>query len=356
MLKEISVLGLGLIGGSVVKAIKKVQPDIYIKAFDKPEVLEAAKAFYDEAIGSIEEASDSDIIFLCLPALTSVNALERLAPLVKKDCIITDVCGVKGIFEDKWKSLQSQGLYAGGHPMAGKEKSGFANADADLFENSTYIISTSVKDSEKVVPRIDLLEKFGARIRLLNPFLHDKIVADVSHIPQLLAVSLVITASTEANGINYLDFAAGGFRDMTRIASSNYEQWDQVIKGNKKEILPALDKIQKTINLIKHSIHNKRYDELAEYFEDARKKRDEIPKNTKGFINPLYDLYVKVKDEPGILHKLITVLYEKGLDVKDIELLKVREGTGGTFRISFKSDSDVDEARSALNSSGFETN
>jgi prephenate dehydrogenase len=356
MIKEISILGLGLIGGSIAKGIRKTRPDIKIKAYDRSEVLDASSGLnlYDSILNNIEEAADSDIIFLSMPPLVSVGALERLAPIVKKDCIITDVCGIKGLFEDKWRNLQSEGIYAGGHPMTGKEKSGFENSDENLFENCIYVISTSVKDSEKVVPLIELIESFGARIRLLNPYQHDKIVADVSHVPQLLAVSLVISAANEANGINYLDFAAGGFRDMTRIASSDYKQWDQVIKANKKEILPALDRIQKTINLMKHSIHNKRYDELGEYFEQARKKRDEIPRNTKGLINPLFDVYIGAKDEPGVLHKITAVIEKAKLNIRDIELLKVREGTGGTFRISFSSEPEAEKARAALKKKGYE--
>jgi prephenate dehydrogenase len=358
MIKEISILGLGLIGGSVAKAIRKTKPEIIIKAFDKPEVIEAASSsgLYDISLENIEEAADSDIIFLSMPALYSVGALERLAPLLKHDCIITDVCGVKGLFEDKWKSLQSNGIYAGGHPMAGKEKTGFENSDAELFQNCIYVISTSVKDSEKVIPLIDLIEGFGARIRLLNPYLHDKIVADVSHVPQLLAVALVNTAANEINGINYLDFAAGGFRDMTRIASADYKQWEHIVKANKKEILPGLDRIQKTINLIKHSIHNKRYDELGEYFDKAREKRDEIPKNVKGLINPLFDVYVEAEDVPGVLHKITEVILKAKLNIRDIELLKVREGTGGNFRISFGSEPEAETARAALKKKGFEVN
>jgi prephenate dehydrogenase len=356
MIKEISILGLGLIGGSIAKGIRKTRPEIRIKAYDRPEVLDAASEanLYDIRIDQIEESADSDIIFLAMPALSSVAALERLAPIIKENCIITDVCGVKGLFEDKWKSLQSRGIYAGGHPMAGKEKSGFINSEANLFENCIYIISTSVKDSDKVIPLIDLIEGFGARIRLLNPYLHDKIVADVSHVPQLLAVALVITAANEINGINYLDFAAGGFRDMTRIASADYKQWEQVVKANKKEILPALDRIQKTVNLIKHSIHNKRYDELGEYFDNARKKRDEIPRNTKGLINPLFDVYVGAEDSPGVLHKITDVIQKAKLNIRDIELLKVREGTGGTFRISFSSEPEADKAKIVLKKKGYE--
>ena len=358
MLKEISIIGLGLIGGSIAKGIRKVRPDIRIKAFDKKEVLDAAADgnFFDEKLGSLEESADSDIIFLCLPALNSVGALETLAPIVKKDCIITDVCGVKGMFEDKWKNLESKGIYVGGHPMAGKEKSGFANSDALLFENCVYIISTSVKDSEKVISLIELIESLGGRIRLLNPFLHDKIVADVSHIPQLLAVALVNAAATEANGINYLDFAAGGFRDMTRIASADFQKWEQIVKANKKEILPSLDKTQKTINLTKHSIHNKRYDELEQYFENAKRLRDTIPRNVKGFLNPLYDIYVFVSDEIGVLNKITSIILEKNLSLRDIELLKIREGTGGSFRISFRTESEAEEAKTALRDEGFEVN
>lgn len=356
-MQKVSIIGIGLIGGSIAKALKNSGKDFLISAFDKPGVLELAEEqkVIDKRLYHFEEAKNSEIIFLCLPTDISLKALKELASVVNENTIITDVCGVKGIFEKEWNSVNSKGNYVGGHPMTGKEAGGFENSDPLLFENSVYIISNSEKDSNKVKKITEIIHLLGARIRFLDPFIHDKIIAQVSHLPQLLAVSLVNSVSKNDNGINYLDFAAGGFRDMTRIASGNFDIWEPVIKMNKNEIVNALEVLNSNLSNLGALLKNENIISLKELFNKARAKRDEIPKNTKGFINPLYDLFVYVKDEPGVLSKLTTALYKNDINIKDMELLKIREGTGGTFRISFQSQKDADKAEKVVTEIGFQT-
>ena len=353
-MQNISIIGLGLIGGSIAKALKNSGKEFNISSFDKADVLKSAveQKVIDTKLENIEEAKDSHIIFLCLPTDLSLKILKELAPIINENTIITDVCGVKGIFEKEWKALKSKGLYIGGHPMTGKESGGFENSDHLLFENSVYIISDSEKDSQKLNELTNVIKLLGARIRFLDPFLHDKIIARVSHIPQLLAVTLVNSVDKN-DKVNYLDFAAGGFRDMTRIASGSFDIWESIIKMNKEEIVAALELINKNLSNLKYFLKNENIDSLKEQFDKARAKRDEIPKNTKGFINPLYDVFVYVKDEPGVLSKLTTALYKNSLNIKDMELLKIREGTGGTFRISFQSQNDADKAKKVIKDIGF---
>jgi prephenate dehydrogenase len=219
-IQNVSIVGLGLIGGSIAKALKNSGKAFYISAFDKPSVLNSAmeQKVIDSRLDNIGRAENSEIIFLCLPTDLSLSNLIQLAPVISENTVITDVCGVKGIFEREWRSLKSKGIYIGGHPMTGKESGGFENSDPLLFENSVYIISNSEKNPHNLNKLIEIIHLLGARIRFLDPFIHDKIIAQVSHLPQLLAVSLVNSVSKNDNGINYLDFAAGGFRDMTRIA------------------------------------------------------------------------------------------------------------------------------------------
>jgi prephenate dehydrogenase len=350
---KISIIGLGLIGGSIAKSLKNSNSSLFINAFDKKNVLTAARKLnvIDEELNSLKEAADSDFIFLCLPTDLSLKALMELAPLIKDKTIITDVAGVKNIFEKRWKKLKSKGIYIGGHPMTGKEQGGFQNSDPLLFENSTYILSDSYKENSE--PLVEIIKTLGARIKFLNPKLHDKIVAKVSHLPQLLAVNLVNSLPNQTKKINYLDFAAGGFRDMTRIASSNFDIWKPVVEFNKENILTAIKVIQNKLSDIEKSIKKSDWKKLENLFENARIKRDEIPKTNKGFINPLYDIYVYVNDKPGVLSNLTTLLFKEGINIKDIELLKIREGTGGTFRISFDSESASKKAQSLIEKSGF---
>ena len=143
MQTKIAIIGLGLIGGSLAKAIKRVDNHSIISAYDMPQVLDQAENenVIDIKLYSVEESINSDVIFLCLPVNSSLQVFDIVAPLLKENTILTDVCGVKNIFQEKWNCIKSKGIYIGGHPMTGKEKGGYENSDPLLFENSVYILS-----------------------------------------------------------------------------------------------------------------------------------------------------------------------------------------------------------------------
>lgn len=354
MNQKISIIGLGLIGGSIAKALKQTT-DVTICAFDKKNVLENAfsEKVIDNKLDNIEQSTDSNIIFLCLPVDESLKTFEKLIPLLREGQIITDVCGVKTPFHDLWIKSKSKGIYIGGHPMTGKEVSGYKHSDPTLFENSVYILCDVEEKNQPVQLLIELIKNLGARVTFLSSKVHDIVVASVSHLPQLLSISLINSASLKENDINFFDFAAGGFRDMTRIASSEFEIWDSIFRYNKKNIAYAIDNFVNDLNNLKKLIIANNTTSLKDKFESARIKRDEIPRNTKGFINSLFDLFIYVKDEPGVLAKLTSVLFQHDINIKDIELLKVREGTGGTFRISFESEKVAKLAKKILLESSF---
>ncbi len=357
-IKSISILGLGLIGGSIAKSLKACDATLKIYGYDKNEILELAfsQNVIDEKLNSIEESVKSEIIFLCFPLDYSLQVFKELAPKLNSSNLLTDVCGVKNIFHEEWKNLNSKGFFVGGHPMTGKEVSGFHNSDSLLFENSIYILTNEVKDYFAWEDFIEVIHKLGARINFLSPKVHDIVVASVSHLPQLLAISLINSASLQNSDIHFYDYAAGGFRDMTRIASSSFDIWESVIKLNKEKILAALDSFENEFQQVKNIIANGDLNKLSEKFESARKKRDEIPKNRKGMISQLFDLFVFVKDQPGEISKISTALYRQNINIKDMELLKIREGSGGTFRLSFSKSEEVKLAKKILEEEGFITN
>jgi prephenate dehydrogenase len=356
--KSISILGLGLIGGSIAKSLKASGTTFKIFGYDKDEILEQALSqnVIDEKLASIEESKKSEIIFLCFPLDLSLKVFKELAPKLDSSNLITDVCGVKNIFHEEWNKINSKGFFVGGHPMTGKEVSGFQNSDSLLFENSIYILTNEVKDYFAWNDFIEIIHKLGARIHFLSPKVHDIVVASVSHLPQLLAVSLINSASLQNNDIHFYDYAAGGFRDMTRIASSSFDIWKSIMKLNKEKILAAFDSFENEFQQIKSLIENGELEKLAEKFESARKKRDEIPKNRKGMISQLFDLFVFVKDQPGEISKISTALYKQNINIKDMELLKIREGSGGTFRLAFSKLEEAKLAKKILEEEGFLTN
>jgi prephenate dehydrogenase len=356
-LNNIAIIGLGLIGGSFAKALKHANPTIHISAFDREEVLNLAltEKVIDEKLTFSDQILNSDIIFLALPIESSLEIFKNISPQLNENQIISDLCSVKGIFIDTWKTLSSKGTYIGAHPMTGKEKSGYENSDALLFENSVFIVCTENGKSKLFDEYINLVKSSGARISLLDAKLHDKITSEVSHLPQLLSVLLINHSSQKKDEHSFLDFAAGGFRDMTRIAASDFGIWESIIKYNKTEILDSIGKFEKQLSSIKDIIKKDDYSDLNKMFDDARQLRNEIPINTKGFIDPLYDITVFVKDQPGMISKISTILFENNINIKDIELLKIREGTGGNFKFYFDSESDAEKAKVLIEKIGFST-
>ena len=356
-IKRLAIIGLGLIGASLAKAIKHIVPATEIAAFDYPDILEQAVSdkTIDVTLQSYNDALEYDLIFLALPIERSIEAFKELSPLLKSNQTISDLCSVKGIFADEWKTLKSKGSYLGAHPMAGKEKGGYKNSDSLLFENSTFIISEESKKYAALAEYAELIKSIGARITFLDPYLHDEIVAKVSHLPQLLSVILVNQAAIKKNGIQFIDFAAGGFRDMTRIASSDFNIWESILEYNKGEILKSLDSFQEDLNKIKSLVANEKSEMLGDLFDKARALRDETPINNKGFLDPLFDINMFMKDEPGMISKISTVLFENHINIKDIELLKIREGTGGNFKLYFESKIEAEKAKRILDGIGFKT-
>lgn len=352
---NISIIGLGLIGGSIAKALKNSDNSIFISAYDKDEVLDKAEQekVIDLKLKYPEQAVDSDIIFLCLPLEANLKVFEQLAPKLKQNSILTDVSGIKLAFQQEWDKIESKGIYIGGHPMTGKEQGGYDNSEPLLFENSVYIVTDDLTKAEPYKSFRNIIELLGANILQIPAKQHDVIAASVSHLPQLLAVALVNTASLKTDEYNFLDLAAGGFRDLTRIASSDYSIWDEVIRQNKKQIITAIEEFSYELDNVKKWISQDETCKLSELFEDARKSRDEIPKNSKGFLTPVHDVFIFVKDKPGVISKISTKLYEANINIKDIELLKIREGNGGTFRLSFATKEIAESAKLILSDLGF---
>jgi prephenate dehydrogenase len=355
-IEKISIIGIGLIGGSLAKAIKKTNPAITISALDQSDVLNLAinDEVIDRKLNSLFEVTEADLIFICLPVDESIKVFEILIPLLKENQIVSDVCSVKKVFSDIWNQSSSKGIYIGGHPMTGKETSGYASSDSLLFENSIYILNDCSNSETHTKELSGLLELIGARITFVDADTHDKIVAEVSHLPQLVATSLVNTVTDHAK-LNILSFAAGGFRDMTRIASSPFAIWEPIIKKNKEKILDSLANLKKELDIVENAVQKDDYKQLAEKFETARIRRSVIPKNTKGFISQLYDIFIFVKDQPGEMSVVSTALYKANINIKDIEVLKMREGTGGSFRLAFDNEADAIRAKKIVEALGFST-
>jgi prephenate dehydrogenase len=367
MIERISILGTGLIGGSLGLTWKERRPDCTVVGHDQPEVLDAAEArgaIDEKAADPVTAVQGADLVVLATPLATILKLMDTVGEHVPEDAIITDVGSVKQpVLDQATDVLPEHVHFLGGHPMAGAEEAGIDHADPLLFENAVYVLCLPDHREEEVLegplaPVVDLVETTGARPLVLDPERHDRLVAVVSHLPQLLAVALVNTVAAaedpdEATNLA-LELAGGGFRDMTRIAASPFDMWRDILVGNEGAIHDALSSFRRTLRSLRNRLLEDDLDGLEDAFSEAQTARDAVPGDTKGFLHPLADVYVRAPDEPGVIHELTGHLVAEDLNIKDIELQKIREGTGGTFRLAFTDAADADAAVETLRAADYE--
>jgi prephenate dehydrogenase len=354
----IAILGLGVIGGSLCLALKNTRRNLTIVGYDTKAVLRQAlkRKIIDRAGSTVKNAvRDADFVFLCTPLSSILKQMREIAVSMRPGTIVTDVGSVKGNVVNAASRIFSDSvIFVGGHPMTGSEKSGLAYADPLLFQNAVYVLTPQPKAKKKIAPLVTLLQSIGARILFMNPAEHDRAAAAISHLPQLLSVGMMnYTLGKNSRNPNYLQLAAGGFRDITRIASSPYTIWNDILRYNNKEIGNALGEFDKLMRELKKELSQNKYQSLAVKFRRAKKNRDAIPKNMKGFLHPLTDILVWVIDEPGVLARITSSLFTSHINISDIELLKIREGEGGTFRLSFENLDAAKKAARILRAEGF---
>ena len=356
--QHITIIGVGLIGGSLALAIKHRFPAVRILGVDKPQILKRAldRKVVDTAERSVERAVRSaDLVIIAAP----VFAIAKLLPIVARNilphAIVTDTGSVKGSIVEQAQKLFPGGNFIGGHPMAGSEFSGIDAAHPLLFQNAIYILTpTRATDKKSLRTIAKFFNSLDARVFTIDPATHDSIVAAVSHLPQLAAVALMNTVGKHhPNSPDHLSLAAGGFRDMTRIASSRFSMWKDILSANRKEVNKALRLFINQLEVLAAAV-NSHPSRLSAEFTTSRRLRMHIPQSMKGFISPLVDLSVFVEDKPGELARLTSSLSKQEINIKDMELIKVREGRGGTFRLSFENRNVSHEAARILQRSGFD--
>ena len=356
--QNITIIGVGLIGGSLALALKHRFPSIQITGVDRPRILKRAldREAIDIAERSIRHAVHSaDLVILALPVSTIVKYLPVISKNISPHTIVTDTGSVKRLLVEQSQKFFPKGNFIGGHPMTGAEFSGIEAAHPLLFQNAIYILTPMLSTKKRILRRLGkFFSSLDARVLIMDAATHDSVVAAVSHLPQIAAVALMNTAGKyHPDAPTHLALAAGGFRDMTRIASSPFDMWKEILSANQKEISKALCIYIKQLNKIA-SVVNSNPARLSEEFKTSRTLRSRIPRSMKGYLTPLVELAVFVEDKPGELARLTSSLASHNVNIKDMELLKVREGRGGTFRLSFENRMVATEAAHILQSAGFD--
>ena len=278
---KIGFIGLGLIGGSVAKAIRKYYPDYNIIAFDKNRetlALAVQDGIIQTACSSIDKNfRECSYIFLCAPVAYNTAYLSQLKDIMSPDCILTDVGSVKTSIHEEITALDMEENFIGGHPMAGSEKTGPVHAYADLFRGALCLITpTSVTNSRALMAIEDFWRKIGCLTERLSPEEHDALVCRASHLPHIIAATLVYHAlGHKPRKLGLLPrICASGFRDTTRVASGSPDMWRDIVLSNRDRIAEELEDYQSTLNRIKKILQEGSAEEIYRFFELARTLRN----------------------------------------------------------------------------------
>ncbi len=352
---NIGIIGIGFLGGSLAKSLSKSKKVKSIIASDK-NINSLKKAYSDGVITDYtldinEKFSDCDIVFICTPVSYIVEYVKKIKKVIKKDCIITDTGSTKKTILEETKKINVE--FIGAHPMIGSERSGYETSKDLLFENSYYIITKSKKNSEEAVEKLkELILEIRAIPIIIDADKHDYITSVISHIPHIVAsalVKLVKTSDDEAETMKTL--AAGGFKDITRIASSDPVMWENICVENKGEILNSLDRFIEILENFKKQISSR--DKLYEYFDSSKKYRDSFI-NRKINGNTMPELNVSIKDENGAIAKITTILSENNIGIRNIEVLNNRENNFGALRIVVRTYEERDLGYDIIKNLGYD--
>lgn len=351
---KIGFIGLGLIGGSLAKGLKRVQPEHKIIAYNRSE-MSRKEALQDKVADivtdTIDEAfADCDYIFLCTPVEQNIRYLSLLKEIISPSCIISDVGSVKQNIHTAVEELNMTANFIGGHPMAGSEKTGYSNSDSYLLENAYYAITPTKDVAQNSIEEFhELVRSVGAIPILLDYKEHDYSVAAISHLPHLIASSLVnLVKDNDSEKETMKLLAAGGFKDITRIASSSPEMWQQICCTNSDNLTLLIDKYIAALKQIQTSIKSNNADEIYDFFSKGREYRNSFSNTVRGPINKVYFIYCDIIDESGAIATIATILAVNGVNIKNIGIVHNREFEAGVLKIEFYDQDSINRAKELL--------
>ncbi|MGL4344221.1 MAG: prephenate dehydrogenase/arogenate dehydrogenase family protein [Cellulosilyticaceae bacterium] len=356
---RIGIIGFGLIGGSIAKALKKnnAQHSTIIGYDHDKSSLELAlsEGVLDQiATNTTTDFAGCNVIFIGTPVSSIPSIIKELIPYVGKDCIVTDIGSTKLEIVEEVQRIISESqkplYFLGGHPMVGSEKSGYQHAVSHLFENAYYILTPTSDTPDFIVFILQkLIERLGAIPLLLAPSYHDFATATVSHLPHIIASGLVhLVKDNDGSSRHLHTLAAGGFKDITRIASSNPTIWHNICISNKQQIQKVFGKYLDILNQFNDALSSEDDNAIYTFFDTARAYRDTFQDGVSGSLAKNHTLYVDAQDQPGIIASIATILSTRGINIKDIGIINHREFECGVLRISLDSRASLLEAHQVL--------
>lgn len=358
---KVGFIGLGLIGGSIAKKMKADHPDIHIYATAHHE--ETVKEAYREGLIDndtllpLTAFHDCDVIFLCAPVQRNLDYLLELKDIIQKDCYITDVGSTKTEIHEEVIRLGLEANFIGGHPMTGSEKTGILAADKTLLENAYYIITpTAITPQSDVEDFREFVRSLGSIPLILDYKTHDYSTAAISHLPHMIAYSLVnLVQQIDDDNETMKSIAAGGFKDITRIASSSPVMWQNICASNREQILVLMDKYTALLSRLRSYIEASNEQALLDFFQSAKDYRDSLSLPSIKTESTYYELFVDLPDETGGIAKVSRILADAGISIKNIGIVNNREFEEGILHISFADEKARSTAKELLDAQGYTT-
>ena len=336
MAKRVAVVGTGLIGGSIALGLRRLRPAPSIMGYDADPTASAAAmdagALTSVAASAAAAVSGAGLVVLAMPVDQIPAACDGLAGSVAPDAIVTDVGSAKADVVSHGEAAFG-GRFAGGHPMAGSERHGIGAAEAQLFDSAWWILTPTPRTSPAAYREVSRLAiRLGASPVAVDPSVHDTLVARLSHLPQLTASAIVATAASAGDRDALLGLAAGGFRDVTRIAASNPDLWVAILRSNRVAVLEALGALGARLERIGGMIETEDWSGVREFLEGARRARLDL------FSKPAYSgtpvaLSTMIPDRPGVLAEVTTAAGELGANIEDLRIVHSSEGDRGRLEL-----------------------
>ena len=354
---RVLINGLGLIGGSIAYALAKFQPGVTVIGLDQNTAnLSQAKqrGIIDEiGLSLTTDAPSADVIILATPVTAVEASIDLLATLpLKSEVIITDTGSTKTAICQAAQQLTDKGItFIGGHPMAGSHKSGVQAANWDLFRSAFYLLVPGANTPEAALTTLKaLLQVTNAKFLVLAPQQHDHIVALLSHVPHILAASLVNTTHEDFKDCpDMVRLAAGGFRDMTRIASSDPTMWADILTTNKTEILAVLASYEAQLKALESHIAAGDTPAFFDFFAQAKVTREHIEATKRtGTLPGFFDLHVNIPDKTGSIAAITTKLAQADINIINIQILETRDDINGVLQLTFSNQHDLQQATELL--------
>lgn len=352
-INTVGFIGLGLIGGSIAKAIKNVHPSTCIIAYDT-DINTLNQALSDEIADittiSINESFEKcDLIFLCAPDSNNTENLQALVPYLSSTAIVTDAGTLKAPIYEMVKNLKLDNQFIGGYPMSGREEIGYMHSNHIFLDGAYYIINTTAAvPRDAVNAYTSLITDMGATPLELDYLQHDYVVAAIGQIPQLVTAALaeLVQKHADDDGIMKI-IATGGFKNIMRIASSP-ETWESTFMLNAKKLSPLMDSYIATLQNITDAIKNNKHGHTYNLFKSSKEYRDLFLSKPMVIDKPVYKCYLEIPERSSIISDIAALLYKSDIAIKNIGINHFNTHIEDLLEIEFFEQQGLNEAMAIL--------